>query len=296
MADAVSTLIPGVLPTAQPWRNVRRPAQREKYFAYVHQIALGAGAIQQRVPVAMDSESSFAFRKVSVLADNRGAKVQYVQTPLQEAFQSLPAYLSLYGSGRLPMVIAPPIIIPPAAQYTQIFDDRRLVQVGTNNISIVSHGAKMFAQPFTQTNVYDMAKPFIPYLANFTADDGGVGAIAANGIASFNIRIDQDSDFEVQKIAIVADGPLTIQIISDNDNWFLQPIRGEHLGQSNIELAVAGFFSGELPFILPSPRFVQGAGYITVQVADVSGAANRCMVGFYGPRLYPSIRLRSRAA
>ena len=297
MADDVYQLIPGMISTAQPWRNVRRPPQKEKYFAYVHTIALPAAALQQRVPIAIDSESTFAFRKVSVLADNRGAKVQFIQTPLQEAFQSLPSYLSLYGSGRLPMVLSPPIIIPPAAQYTMVFDDRRNVQVGVNNISVVSHGAKMYTRPFTSLNVYDVAKPFVPYVANFTADDGGVGPIAANASQSFNIRIDQDSDFECQKIALVADGPLQLQIISDNDNWFLQPIRGEHLGQSNIELAVAaGLFSGELPFILPAPRFVVGAGYITGQVSDLSGAANHVMVGFYGPRLYPSIRLRTRIA
>lgn len=287
----VQSIITGVIPTAQPWRNVKRPEQREKYFAYVHSLTLAAGAVQQRVTVAMDSESDFILRKLSVLAENRGAKVQLVQTPLQEAFQSLPMYLSMLGSGRLPFVLNPPIVIPRAAQYTQIFDDRRLALVGTNAISIVSHGAKAYDIPFVPRRIYDLAKPFIPYVANFTPDDlvtgTGGGTVAANGAASYNIRIDNDSDFEVQKITAVSDGPFTIQIISDNDNWFLQPIASEHLGASDIELAVAGFFSGELPFVLPSPRFVSGASYITVQVADTSGAANRIMVGFNGPRLYP---------
>lgn len=285
-------LIPGVMSTAQPWRNVKRPAQTEKYFAYVHTLVLGAGALQQRVLVATDSESDFAFRKVTILADNRGAKIQFVQTPLQEAFQSLPSYLSLYGSGRLPFLINPPIMIPRAAQYTQVFDDRRLVQVGTNTISVVSHGAKCYDVPFVPRRMYEIAKAFIPYVANFTADDvaagTGGGVIPANQAASYNIRIDNDSDFEVQKITCVSDGPLLIQIITDNDNWFLQPIRAEHLGGTTIELPVApGNFSGELPFILPAPRFVSGAGYITVQVSDLSGAPNRAMVGFNGPRLYP---------
>jgi hypothetical protein len=292
LVNAPFQLIPGVMPSAQPWRNVSRPEQKEKYFAYVHSLALGAAAVQQRVLVATDSESDFAFRKVSVLADNRGAKIQFVQTPLQEAFQSLPVYLSLYGSGRLPFLINPPIMIPRAAQYTQIFDDRRLVQVGTNNVSVVSHGAKMYDVPFVPRRRYQLAKPFIPYVANFTADDiaagTGGGVIPANGAASYNIRIDNDSDFEVQKLTLVSDGPVLIQIISDNDNWFLQAIRGEHLGGTTIEVAAApGTFSGELPFILPAPRFIPGAGYITVQVSDVSGAANRCMVGFTGVRLYP---------
>lgn len=284
-------LIPGVIPTAQPWIDVRRPAQTEKYFAYVHTITLGAGALQQRVPIAMDSESDFVFRKLTVLAENRGAKIQLVLTPLQEAFQSLPVYLSMFGSGDLPFVLNPPIIIPRAAQYTQVFDDRRLVQVGTNQISVVSHGAKAYDVPFVPRRMYDVAKAFIPYAANFTADDiaagTGGGVVAANSAASYNIRIDNDSDFEIQKMTAVSDGPFLIQIITDNDNWFLQPIRGEHLGATDIELAIGGFFSGELPFILPSPRFVSGASYITVQVSDLSGAANRIMIGFNGPRLYP---------
>jgi hypothetical protein len=293
MSIATQQLIPGVIPSAQPYRNVKRPAQTEKYFAYVHAIVLGAAALQQRVLVAMDSESDFAFRKVTMLADNFGAKIQFVQTPLQEAFQSLPVYLSMYGSGSLPFLINPPIMIPRAAQYTQIFDDRRLIQVGTNTISVVSHGAKCYDVPFVPRRVYELAKAFIPYVANFTGDDvasgTGGGVIPANGAASYNIRIDNDSDFEIQKLTCVSDGPLLIQIITDNDNWFLQPIRSEHIGGSNIELPVpaANPFSGELPFILPAPRFVSGASYITVQASDLSGAPNRAMVGFNGPRLYP---------
>jgi hypothetical protein len=129
-------------------------------------------------------------------------------------------------------------------------------------------------------------------VANFTANDGGPGAIAAGSTQIFTLRADGDSDFEVQKITVVSDGPCTVQIQSDNDNWFVAALRSELLGGSNIE-TTAGTFSGERPFILPAPRLITGAGYITSTVANLDAVnANRVQVTYWGVRLYPAGGLR----
>jgi hypothetical protein len=272
-------------------RNVQKAVQFGKYFVYRHAVALAAGAVGTRDTIGIDGESDFELRKISVLADNRGVNFQMILTPLQEAFQSLPSFLSHYGSGQRPFIVNPAMILKRSAQFTGVFDDRRLVQVGTNNIVIAYHGAKVYNTPVVTPRRYQIAKPYIPYLANFTAFDGGEGSVPANATRTFNIRTDSDSDYEVQKITICSDGPILIQITTDQDNWFRNPLPGEVLGAQNIETVAGGGpdgFSGEYPFVLPAPRFVTAAAYISTEVTDLSGAANRVQVGYHGVRLYPA--------
>lgn len=279
----------GLLPSAQPRRNVQKAPQYGKYFAYRHQVAL-AVALGVRDLIAIDGESDFELRKIAVLADNRGVNFTCMITPLQEVFQSLPSFLSHYGSGQRPFIVNPALVIKRSSTLTGIFDPRSLLPV-EQTVTVVYHGAKVYNSPVVLGRSYDLAKPFIPYLANFTAFDGGQGPVAANASATYNIRTDSDSDFEVQKITLAADGPFLLQITSDQDDWFRNPLPGETLGAQGIETVLGGGpdgFSGEFPFVLPAPRFITAAAYITTTVSDLSGAENRIQVGYHGVRLYPA--------
>lgn len=282
----------GLLPTAQPMRNVQKAAQFGKFFTYRHAITLTAAQQGARDTIGIDGESDFELRKIAVLADNRGVNFQMILTPLQEAFMSLPSFLSHYGSGQRPFVVNPAMILKRSSQFSGVFDDRRLVQVGDNAIVVAYHGAKVYNTPIVTPRRYDIAKPYLPYLANLTAFDGGQGSVPANGTATFNIRTDSDSDFEVQKITICSDGPILIQITTDQDNWFRNPLPGELLGAENIETVLGGGpngFSGEFPFVLPAPRFITAAAYITTEITNLlTDAANRVQVGYHGVRLYPA--------
>lgn len=282
--------VSGLLPSTQPMRRVRKAVQFGKYFVYRHTITLPAGQIGARDLIGIDGESDFELRKIAVLADNRGVGFQMILTPLQEAFQSLPSFLSHYGSGQRPFIVNPALVLRRSSQFSGVFDDRRLIQVGDNEITIAYHGAKVYSTPIVLPRQYELAKPYLPYLAKFTGADGST-AVPALGTSTFNIRTDSDSDFEVQKITICSDGPVLIQVTTDQDNWFRNPLPGELLGAQNIETVAGGGpdgFSGEYPFVLPAPRFVTAAAYISTEITDLSGAANRVEVGYHGVRLYPA--------
>ena len=113
--------------------------------------------------------------------------------------------------------------------------------------------------------------------------------IPAGQVGVFTLRFDGDSDFDVRKITLVSDAPITFQVQSDDDNWFQRPIRSELLGGSQIEVpGGTGIFSGELPFMLPHPRFVTKAAYLNVTVSNLDVVnSNRVQVAFWGTRLFP---------
>ena len=292
-------IAPGSAATSQPTRQIFRGEVLTKFFTYTGNLAstatggdgtqLGSGAIGTRVLIPIAGEADFAIVKTAALADNYGAKVQMLITPVNEQLQIAPCFLSSFGSGRLPKVYTPPWYVSRSAVITLIFDDRQLV-AGAQNVFVALHGLKVFRTPFLPARSYAAQKQYA-YIANFTADDGGVGALASNGTAWATVRTDGDSDFEVTKLSVLSDGPVKLQIQSDGDYWMNSALRGELLSGSNIEhpegAGVVGG-SGEFPFVLPVPRIVTGGGYLSVFATDLSGAGNRCQVIFHGPRLYPA--------
>lgn len=298
--------VPQAISTGQPpGRYVRRP-QNAKFFTYIHQFVpgtttgWGAGALSIRDSFQIDGDADFHILKQSVLAfvtatgaPNLGDTLAFEVSPVSESFNFAETFLSNYGTGRLPSQLQTPIVLPRNAIYSAKASSRNNGGLQTT-IFIAHFGAKVYRNAYLGQRVYRQQKPYT-YLANFTAFDGGVGQIAAGSTAIFSLRTDGDSDFDVRKLTVVADAPVTIQIRSDDDNWFHRPIRSELLGGSQIEVFGAqGSVSGELPFFMPVPRLITAAGYLNFQVtnSDVVNAID-CQIGVWGQRLYPAGGVRS---
>jgi hypothetical protein len=277
--------------TMQPMgRDIRRMAQFAKFFT--HQtlfepfVSAAPGTVARQTFTAEGQVAAFQIMLIAVSADNLGDKLLVTLTPNGEQFMFEPMYLSQLGSGQYPYKVPPGITIRRNNIITAIIEEAKLVPAN-NNIRIAYFGAKIYEQPLTGPRRYLNAKPWW-YPANFTAQDSGQGALAANGTRTYVVRVDSDSDFEVQKLTVVSDAPVLIQIQTDADDWFDQPIRSELLGGSLIELVVPPGPSGWRPFMLPVPRLVTGAAYIRTVVTNTVAAANRCEIQYHGVRLYPA--------
>lgn len=285
------------VPTTQAGnRPYIRPAQYEKYFVYVHRFEpLTAAALGVRDNVVTDGDNSeFRIRKQTVLgfvtatgAITLDDRISFEVTPLGERFQSSPMALSLLGSGRFPFVIPPEHLrLPRAATFTAVADSRNSGAVNTT-IFVAHHGAKCYGSPVLPQRRYDRRKAWWAILDR-TAQ--GEGVIAANGTVTPTLLLDAESDFEVEKVVIVSDGPMLMQFQNDTDNWFHRPLRSELLGGSFMTgpTAAVPMVSGELPFILPAPRMVTGGGYLAAVLQNLSAVEIRAQVLLFGHRCYPA--------
>lgn len=276
--------------TLAPYRGpIQRPALTSRYFAYLHAFdPLAASAVGSRDDFVVSAEADFEIMKIAVLANNYGAKIRLEATPQSESYTSVPIFLSALA-GRKPLILDPGLRLRRNSVVTAILDDRQTT-AASQSIFIAYHGRKVGDHPYLPPRVYHFAKPYW-YVANFTANDGGSGALAANGTGAASIRTDGDSDFEVRKILCVSDAEFACQVESQGgDLWFNEFMRSELLSGSLIETPPVNvpYFAGEYPFELPAPRVIQGANYITVHVEERGSAANRIQVIFYGVRLYPA--------
>lgn len=295
--------VPQAIATGQPPGRYQRRPQNTKFFTVVHQFipgtTVGWPGLGIRDLFQVDGDADFHILKQAVLAFgtetgiiNLGDTVAFEVSPVSESFNFVETFLSNYGTGRLPSQLQTPIVLPRNAVWTAKASQRNNGNL-TNTILIAHFGAKVYRNPYIGERVYRQQKPYT-YMANFTAFDGGAGQIAAGSTAIFTLRTDGDSDFDVRKLTVVADAPVTLQVRSDDDNWFSRPIRSELLGGSLIEVFGAqGSISGELPFFLPVPRLVTAAGYLNVAVtnSDVVNPID-CQIGFWGQRLYPAGGIR----
>lgn len=290
--------------TGQPFgRYVRRP-QITKFFTYLHQFVPNvtqgwvAGAQAIRDSFQVDGDADFHIMKQAVLAfDANGTLVgrdtlAFEVSPVSEAFNFSETFVASYGSGRLPNQIGRfPLILPRNAIYTCKATQRSIAVGGQPPTILIAHfGAKVYRNPYLSAKTYLQQKPYT-YVANFTAFDGGVGQIAAASTAIASLRTDGASDFDVLKVTVAADAPVTIQVRTDENNWFLRAIRGELLGASQITALGGPTFTwtGELPFMMTVPKLVTAAGYINVQVTNLDTVNPiNCQVSFWGQRLYPA--------
>lgn len=273
-----------------------READHSKFFTYLHRfepLVLGARGVIDQFQV--DGDAEFWINKQAVLAfDNvglrRGATVQFQVSPISEAYNFVETFLSNLGSGRFPNQFPPgsPIVLPRNAIFSALASDRNNPQIAST-IFIAHFGGKVYSRQIVSARRYRQRKPYL-YVANFSDFANPTDkTIPAGQAGVFNLRTDGDSDFDVRKITVVSDAPITLQVQSDDDNWFQRPIRSEMLGGSLIEIPGAnGTFSGELPFMLPHPRFITKAGYINITVTNLDQVnPNTVQVVFWGTRLYP---------
>ena len=276
----------------QVYKLVTQP-RRRTMFGVVHQfLPLASGARSIEDTITIDGQSDFDVHRLAFTAQDPQAKIQFkIGTGI--VYNDVPHFLGAIGSGQFPLPLsALPYMgrtslrqgyrVPRANTYTLIASDRQLVQQ-TNNFRVLSIGAKVFDRPFEPAKAYERVRVF-RYTANFTSDDNGGGPVAANAVRDFPVGISGQADFDIYGLSIIADDPnitLRIQISGRQEEWFNRPCHGLLLGATPI-MGGAGIPSGGTPFLLPYPYRVPAAGFINVQVADLSGQSNRVQVVFHG--------------
>jgi hypothetical protein len=281
--------------TGQPRMPYDRAPQYGKYFAYEHEfLPLGASAVNVIKGLVIDGNTDFLLQDLAALFGNGACLATWNLSPLGENFNNVPAYLSLLlGSGQFCRPVNPPRVLRRNSTLTVTLTDDQLVPA-EQNVIFAYHGTKVSRTPIIPARRYERSEPF-DYVASFTAKDSDpsgtpVGPIAAGATVISSVRTDGGSDFEVQEIACVSDGPCTVQIANDQDNWFLTPLRSELFGGSPIELTTFPIlFSGSRGYRLPGPRLITAAGYIQTTVSNkMAAATNRVQMAYRGQRLYPA--------
>lgn len=286
-----SGLVPAVLSTGQPVQPFNREPQLANYYAYIHTwLPLAANGFQVQRDNKVDGDADFHIRKITVMATSRAVKYQLQITPLSEFFHQVPLYLAHLGSGQFPFQLPDPIVVPRNGIIASILDEKSTEE---NTIRIAYHGAKVYRRPKVDARRYIQSK-WYGYPANFTADNSGNGPIPAGETRAFTIQVDQDSDFDVKKITIASDSPVLFMVESASDQWFQVPMHSTLVGGNTIGVVAAGtLFSGEVPWLLPAPRLIDGAGYITVTAENLDqDNPNNVQVIFWGTRRYPAGGLR----
>jgi len=268
------------------------PRQRE-FYGLIHQFAAGqaqpaltGGQLNAVDTVQVDGSADFLLVGHAAMATSLQAKVQFdISGGIN--FHQDKIFLSGLGSGYFPQWIDPPRLIPRGtAAFRALVDDRQLVPAA-NTIRILHIGMKVLARP-RPALYYESQEPY-KYLADFTDQGPTGGAIGANKALSLPVGINSDADFEIQKIAILSDGDLTLDILATSDtlSWFSRPCHTQLLGGTTIEAIGPGLFSGAWPFRLPGRKFVPAVGAIQVTATDLTGASNRAQVIFIGRKLRP---------
>lgn len=273
-----------------PYALMTSPRTRT-FFGVVHQflpLALGARNLEDTVTI--DGQSDFEVHRFSFTAQDNQAKVQ-LRLGNGLFFNDQPHFISAFGIGQFPLPLSAlpyltrgsmrtGFVVPHADTYTLTAWDRQLVQA-TNNIRVLSIGAKIFKKAYEPAKAYTKVKAF-RYVANFTADDNGGGAIAANAVRDFAVGVSGQADFDIYGFSILADDPnitIKMQISGRQEEFFNRACHGLLLGATAINAPIP---SGSTPFILPYPYRVPAAGFINIQVADQSGFANRVQIIFHG--------------
>ena len=269
--------------------------RRREFFGIVHRLAtetgnaVGVGAIGATDSVQIDGQADFLASALAASFNNAQGnageiKVQFLIQPDRNLFQ-VPVFVGTLGVGLFPRRLQMPQLVPRAQTFSMVADDRRTVQVGTTSVRALHIGQKVYERPFEASKAYHEVLPY-DFVANFTANDGGIGALAANGSNVFPINVFSDTDFDIYHVTIIADGDATLQVETSGKSlqWFNRPCHIDLLGGSPPNATIP---SGARPFTLPSPSRVPAAGSIIVSVADLSGALNRVQVIFHGLRMRP---------
>jgi len=138
-------------------------------------------------------------------------------------------------------------------------------------------------------------KPSRKFITEFFSYSILFTGIAAGGSSSGNINIQADSDFKIQKLTYFADIaaaaqtadtrviPLATVLLTDSSS-------GRQLMDSAQPISNL-FGTGEIPFILPTPKIFQARSTLTVQVNNFSTATTYTIrLSFIGAKLFPMNR------
>jgi hypothetical protein len=270
------------------------------FFIYSAQaIALaGAGQTVQRTNISEQADFEIVSHVASAI--DRRARVSLQDSGSGRQWHDAPVGLGAwFGDGRRPFHLPVSKIIKRGAVLQSTIVDE---SGAANQIRLAFIGAKLFARPpfprpeYVAREAFTLTAPFIAA----AVDPAGQGTIAANGIGIFNLRFQDDADFEIRKLAILYDLAIpaaldTVATILLKDEsaqyqFMDRPIPVESLGATRfVDPQPAGFF----PFVMRTPKLMQGGSVLSVTVANQDAVNALSMrVSIHGAKLYRSAPVR----
>lgn len=267
------------------------------FFIYSAEALALAGNGEQTFRTNIDQDADFEIYENAASAISRNFRTRTVESSSGRQLHDAPLPgAGFYGDGRRPFPLPVSKRIKRASTLLTTIRDESGV---ANQVRLAYIGAKIFKRrPFPVPEY--VAREFFAYTAPFipvATDPEGVGAILANGTGIFNIRIQEDADFEIRSLTIVhdiaipaaSDSVATIAFADETYSYrFMdRPIPVENLGGARIvDVSPAGFF----PFRLRVPKLLRRASTLSVTVRNLDPANPLQMrVTFYGAKLYTSL-------
>lgn len=245
----------------------------------------------------IEPDSDFEIFEQAATALSRNFRTRQVETSSGRQFHDAPlAGAGYYGDGRRPFVLPVTKRLKRASTLLTTIRDE---SGAPNQVRIAYIGAKIFKRrPFPIPEY--VAREFFAYTAPFVpvaTDPEGAGAIPANGTGIFNIRVQEDADFEIRALTIThdiaipagSDSVATILLADETYNYrFMdRPIPVENLGAARIvDANPPGFY----PFRLRVPKLLRHASILSVTVLNLDGANPLQMrISFFGAKLYQTL-------
>lgn len=258
----------------------------KEYYVYNFQdtsLASGSGAAFEDVVVRTDSDANFEAMKMIHVATDSRIYLKFVDDAFGRQYQNSGLDLRavsgtrLFTSGVVDVGIHPnnfigailstPLLINAASNFTAQFAD---FSGAANSVRLALHGAKIRPGKAPWDEKWRARVPFW-YTNPETA------TITANGSTSFNVSINIDSHFLVQKITGTRTGAALVNIIDGSTDraWMDRPMHFDNLVGNS-----------QFPNVLVAPRFLSRGTVVNIQLQDLSGASNDIEMVFHGVKLY----------
>lgn len=250
------------------------------FFVYTAEaLGLLAGTGVQ-VRTNIDGDADFDIYRQAATAISRIARAQTFEASSGRTTSDAPLPLAgMYGDGRHPFDLPVTRRLKKASTFITALQDE---SGAPNQIRVAYIGAKVFKHwPFPRPE-YAGKEPFayvVPFVAA-AVDPAGVGVIPAGGTGVFNIRIQEDADFEIRLWTIVYDlaipagsdsvALLTLEDTTYNYRFMDRPVPVENLG-GNIQTS-ADNFSANCPFVLSVPKLVRRGSVLQVTIRNLDAA------------------------
>lgn len=280
----------------------------EDFFIYsAEALALAANG-EQVFRTNIDQDADFEIYEIAATALSFNFRTTIRETSSGRFMQDAAlAGAGFYGDGRRPFRVPVSKRLKRSSSMLTAFRDE---SGALNEIRAAYIGAKLFKRrPFPIPEY--VAREGFTYTAPFVentgaaADPDGIGVVPANGTGIFNIRIQEDADFEVRKITMVHDqaalpagsSTLATIVIADetyNYRFMDRPIPIENLGAAVFSDADR---SAMFPFRLRVPKLLRQASTLSVTIRNLHTVnALRLRVHFHGSKLYESRPMGEAAA
>lgn len=260
----------------------------EEYYAYdtvFTNLAGGSGNVFTDNEIRIDPDSDFKFMKTMHQPVSARVRVRYRDDTtgryLMKGTQDLrlisghAIYSMSPGNptppGFVPFIWSRPYVIPGGTTFTVSAADYSGL---TTTPYITFHGTKIRSGVAPWDRQYRAKVPMVYPIS--TAASGTV-TIGANGSFPAAIVTDNDAHFVVYKIVGSRIGPCTIGIkdSATGKQWMNQEVHFDNF-----------VGNGHYPHILSSPRFIPRGNTISINLTDLSGAANTVEVNLIGVKLY----------